>query len=151
MKCKHCEKYMTRSVLIAHTNCPQEKIECINCQLKILKNNISHHLNNTCSQKWLLKKGTMSKEEREIIAQALKFVSAEHKSNNDNLGFLSSIRNKLNEKGMKTIVVVGIFFALNYQFESIKWSQWQFNEVRIFAQNIRHAFSPLKKKKMIIN
>lgn len=136
MKCKHCNHYMTRLVLlIAHTNCSQEKIECKNCELKILKNNMNQHINNVCSQKWLLDKGTMTIEKRKIIAQALKLES-EYKSNGNNNGnsnFLARIRDKLNEKGMTTIVVIGIYFAFDCHFGPIEWSQWKFNEVRIFA------------------
>lgn len=122
VKCKHCEKYMSRSELMLHI-CPKEKIKCEKCESEILKNNMKNHIS-VCSQKCLINKGSMTVKQREIIAKILKDCNNDNKEN----FVLSNIRDKLMFFGMKkTIVINGTVFALNHA--PIQWSQWKFNKV----------------------
>ena len=127
MKCEKCDKYMKRAQLNTH-QCPKEKLECSKCEMEVMRENIDAHII-VCSQKWLQKKGNMTNSEhREIIAKALKYCHQQGKLNKHD------IREKLDEQGMKAMVIVG-FVSLSYNSgsDSITYSKWKVDEESLFT------------------
>ena len=102
MECKHCYKSFTRFQLTVHETigCPKQKIACSKCEMPMIRENMNGH-NAACPQKWLIDKGTMINEHREIVSNALQYCYQQTTLTK------IDIRDRLKTQGMKAMVIKG--------------------------------------------